>query len=367
MKDFALIIHPINPELLQRYEPGMKNRPHHLVKQVLKWMSPFKASEVVGLSSIEAGKREGYLVMCPLLMEQMVSLNPKFILKAIINTAKFAEKLDVKMIGLTAFTSLVGNRGVDIAKELHTPITSGNACTVAMIPETVLRAAKAMDVELDKSEVLIIGATNDIGKMCIEILGRSVKRLYLRARSKERVKEVIKSASSYLKADLVLIEEIDKIIKRVNIVIVASNGGAAVFDVKKLSPGTVVLDASYPRQIPTDIRDDILITDGLAMKPPGDVKFNFDFGLPEGLAFPCMAETLALALDNRYESFSLGKHIPKEKVMEIFTLANRHGFEISNFTSLERIIDNEKIIEIKKKAFKKNNSKNYFFVFKYIQ
>jgi predicted amino acid dehydrogenase len=42
-----------------------------------------------------------------------------------------------------------------------------------------------------------------------------------------------------------------------------------------------------------------------------------------------MAETMVLALDGRYESYSLGKHVRIEQVHEIAWLARKHGFRLS--------------------------------------
>jgi hypothetical protein len=39
----------------------------------------------------------------------------------------------------------------------------------------------------------------------------------------------------------------------------------------------------------------------------GAVEFGFDFGFPSGRAYGCVAETMILVLEGRYESFSLGQ------------------------------------------------------------
>jgi predicted amino acid dehydrogenase len=65
------------------------------------------------------------------------------------------------------------------------------------------------------------------------------------------------------------------------------------------------------------------------MDIPGDVDFRFDFGLPPGKAYACMAETMVLAIEGRYENYSLGRQIEPEKVQEIAQLARKHGFRLS--------------------------------------
>ena len=50
---------------------------------------------------------------------------------------------------------------------------------------------------------------------------------------------------------------------------------------------------------------------------PGPVDFGFDFGFPPVMAYACMAETISLALEQRYESFTLGKDIKLSQVRTI--------------------------------------------------
>jgi fatty aldehyde-generating acyl-ACP reductase len=65
------------------------------------------------------------------------------------------------------------------------------------------------------------------------------------------------------------------------------------------------------------------------VKIPGAVDFHFNFGMPPTMAFACMAETMLLALEGRYENFTLGRDIPVEKVKEIERLAEKHGFGVA--------------------------------------
>ena len=76
---------------------------------------------------------------------------------------------------------------------------------------------------------------------------------------------------------------------------------------------------------------------------PGLVNFNFDFGFPPKMAYACMAETMALALDGNYVSFTLGKDIKLSQVQTIDTIATRHGFKLGGFRSFERAVTSSQI------------------------
>lgn len=115
----------------------------------------------------------------------------------------------------------------------------------------------------------------------------------------------------------------------------------------------MVCDVARPRDVAeavAEVRDDVLVIDGGVVKPPGDVDFHFNFGLPPGLALACMAETMILALEGRYEDYTIGKDISIEQVEEIKEMAKRHGFELGGFRSFEKALTVEQIEKIREKA-----------------
>ena len=101
-------------------------------------------------------------------------------------------------------------------------------------------------------------------------------------------------------------------------------------------------------------RDDILVIDGGMVDIPGLVDFHFDFGFPEGKAYACMAETMALALEGRFEDYTLGKEITRTRVDEITEIAKKHGFCLSGFRSFEKEITSAQIEAVRRSAVKRN-------------
>lgn len=90
---------------------------------------------------------------------------------------------------------------------------------------------------------------------------------------------------------------------------------------------------------------------------PGPVNFNFDFGFPPGKSFACMAETMALALEGRYEDYTVGKDISAGQVLEIGEIAGRHGFRLSGFRSFERAVTDEMIATVRERAARNRRSR----------
>ncbi|MFN3492010.1 MAG: shikimate dehydrogenase, partial [Anaerolineales bacterium] len=126
-----------------------------------------------------------------------------------------------------------------------------------------------------------------------------------------------------------------------------------------LQPGSVVCDVARPRDVSAmvaRVRDDILVIDGGMVDVPGPVNFNFNFGFPEGKAYACMAETIALALEGRFEDYTVGKEITLERVQEITTIAEKHGFRMSGFRSFEKEVTQEQIEAVRKNAKRKGRA-----------
>jgi predicted amino acid dehydrogenase len=108
-----------------------------------------------------------------------------------------------------------------------------------------------------------------------------------------------------------------------------------------------------PRDVSRQVaaqRDDVLVIEGGMVEVPGPVDFGFDFGFPPGKSYACMAETMALTLEGRYEDYTVGKAISVEQADEIAGIARRHGFRLSGFRSFERAVTDAEIATVREKA-----------------
>ena len=94
-------------------------------------------------------------------------------------------------------------------------------------------------------------------------------------------------------------------------------------------------------------RDDVLIIEGGVVEVPGDVNFNFNFGFPPKTSYACMAETMMLSMEGRYESFTLGRELTIKQIEEINRIADKHGFKLAGLRSFEREVTEEEIERIK--------------------
>jgi len=75
-------------------------------------------------------------------------------------------------------------------------------------------------------------------------------------------------------------------------------------------------------------RPDVLVIESGEIQLPGDVQMK-NIGLPKGLAYACLAETIVLALEGRFENYTVGRAIEWEKVREIYQLGLKHGMKLA--------------------------------------
>jgi len=85
------------------------------------------------------------------------------------------------VIGLGALMGIAGKGGQWIAGKTNAAITTGSSLAAAAILETLDRATALRRIDLSKSKVAIVGATNAIGQNCaLGFLNRADTVFYLR-------------------------------------------------------------------------------------------------------------------------------------------------------------------------------------------
>jgi predicted amino acid dehydrogenase len=135
---------------------------------------------------------------------------------------------------------------------------------------------------------------------------------------------------------------------------VSAAGKELIFP-EDLKPGAVVCDVARPRDVSKTVvekRNDVLVIEGGVIEVPGDVNFNFNFGFPDKTAYACMSETMLMALEGTYESYTLGRDLTVEQVQRIGDIARRNGFKLAGFRSFETAVTEETIARVRENAKK---------------
>jgi fatty aldehyde-generating acyl-ACP reductase len=315
---------------------------------------PVYISQIDGLRSAATGHEvRGWFVACPLTPARMLELPENTVYRKIVQTGRLAERLGARILGLGAFTSVVGDAGKTISRHLSIPVTTGDSYTIAVAVQAAREAARLMRVPLAGATAVVVGATGAVGAAAAELIAREVPELWLvgrRAAALEAVRERIMSrtpARVRVATDMAPLAQAD-------LILTVTSALDTVIEPEHLRPGAVVCDVARPRDVSARVaaeRDDVLVIDGGMVQAPGvNVQFNFDFGFPSGLVYACMAETMVLAMEGRYESFTLGRHITVEQVKEMEAMADKHGFRLAGFRSFERAVTSEQIERVAARA-----------------
>ena len=186
MEKFGFIVHPIDIKQSRQSWPILKLLPAFFIKFIFKYLPPFLFSKITQVRSKTGKKIEGYFILCPLLPEQMIKFDEKFVLKKIIKSCKIVEKLGAKIVGLGGYTSVVGDKGVTIAKNINIPVTTGNTLTTWAVVDAILKIAASRNIPLNKSTLAIIGASGSIGSLCTRKLANYFPKIIIAARRKEK-------------------------------------------------------------------------------------------------------------------------------------------------------------------------------------
>jgi len=308
-----------------------------------------KISEITGIRSATGAQTEGWFVGCPMTARQLVNSNPQQAIAKITEAGRVAEQLGAQIVGLGAFTAVVGEGGTEVAEALDIAVTTGNSYTVFTAVEGVLEAARQVDIEPSQARAAVLGASGSIGRVCAHLLAPNVGSLVLADRRRQPLEQVSAELAEHQQA-IDITTDIAEALAQADLVVTVTSALEAIVHPEMLKPGAVVCDVARPRDVSravADQREDVLVIEGGVVKVPGEVQFNFDFGFPPQMAYACMAETMILALEGRCENFSLGKKLQPDKVREIGRLAKKHGFRLAGFRSFEQVVSQEQIQRVR--------------------
>ncbi len=325
---FAFIIHPIDPrgDVKKRFPLLGTYLPLPLIHFLSGYFPPLVISKVKGLRSEATGEEvEGWLLACPLTAKRMLEVPTDFAYRKIIATGRLAERLGAQIVGLGAFTSVVGDAGITVARELSIPVTTGNSYTVAASVRIAEEAAKRKALRIEEATVAVLGATGSIGRAIVRFFAPKVKRIIMIGRSMaslEKVRGTLPGNSEAIATtDIAFLREAD-------IIMLAASSAEPLVRSEHLKEGAIVCDIAIPPNLSPEVkaRKDLVLLRGGTVKAPGNPELGVDIGLPKGYVYACMAETIALAMEGKLEDYTLGREISLEKVEEIEKIARKHGF-----------------------------------------
>jgi fatty aldehyde-generating acyl-ACP reductase len=349
---FAFLLHPVRVSDYHRKFPALKRLPDAWVEALFRPVPPWVGSHITGVQSPTGATAEGWFVFLPWTPRMLLETPWPVVRERIVRAGRLGQARGAQIFGLGAFTKIAGDQGASINQRLGIPVTTGNSYTAASAVEASLLAAQRMGIEPGAAEASVVGATGSIGAACAQLLARQVARITLVARGRARLDELAERLRGR-GAEVRVETDLQTGIRTADLVVAVSSATEEILQPEDFKPGAVVCDVARPRNVSAAVhrrRDDVLVIDGGVISVPGPVDFGFDFGFPPGCAEACIAETMILALEERFEAFTLGRDIAVERVEEIAGLARRHGFKVAGFRRFERAVPDEEIEGIRERA-----------------
>lgn len=308
-------------------------RPYTL-KHIYSNFPPHKVFET-NKFTIKNAQYQIIAVMCPLFPEQLV-LRRDLSQQKIQSSLQLLSKLGVKIVTLAGFSSIVTNGGSDIASKVDYAVTSGNTLTAALTIEGVEKSVAMRKLKLSELRLSIIGATGDIGSVCAKYFAEKVGVLVLCSRNIESNKTFCNDMRLFAQKQILFTSDVEQGIANVDILIVATSAFGYLIDPLKLKKNAIVCDVSMPpnvSRVALSERPDLCVLEG------GRAQISFFNKIksrawrelfPRNAVYGCLAEGMALALDNQFVNYSFDKgRITIDKINSILAISKRNGIELS--------------------------------------
>jgi fatty aldehyde-generating acyl-ACP reductase len=354
MNKFGFILHPLSVADVARKYKVAQYLPQIVVEAIVARMTPKFLGHISNLKSDAGCSADGCFVGCPLTVRQLVEWPPERCYEKILASVDMAARWGAGVVGLGAFTAVVGDKGKTIAEQAEVGITTGNSYTVYSAVEGSLEAARQMGIEVGSARASVVGATGSIGRACALLLAGDVGSLALVGRRPDALAAVADEVEQQNGVQPETFTDVEEGCRGADVIIAVTSAIEAIIEPAHVTAGAVVCDVARPRNASRALveeREDVLVIDGGAVAVPGEgFDFGFDFGFPPGLAYACMAETMMLALEGRFEDYSVGPSLEIAQVREMAALAEKHGFRLAGFRCFERTVSPEEIARKRERA-----------------
>jgi predicted amino acid dehydrogenase len=345
---FSFVIHPLSTEYFKQVEPlGLiTNIPGmgQVVEKTMAYAPPFVYSHVTGVVSATGDEVEGWLITVGGTPKEMLAHPPEFTYSRLLGAAELSRRLGAQIMGLGAFTKVVGDAGVTVARQAPLPVTTGNSYSASGALWAAHEAVRRLGIaDTDEhgmihGKAMVVGASGAIGSVCARLLALASDEVWLVSpetakllQLKEDIERESPRATIHVATDpSVALPDMDVIVTA------TSAAGHKVLDIMKVKPGCVITDVARPLDLSAEDvakRPDVLVIESGEVELPGDVRMR-NIGLPDGVVYACLAETIVLALEGRYENFTVGRNIEWEKVKEIYSLGLKHGMRLATISGV---------------------------------
>jgi predicted amino acid dehydrogenase len=361
IRRFAFVVHPLSQEFIKKGFPIPKSTPKFVmdkIETVAAHMPPMVYCKMENIVSPTGAEAEGWLISVGGTPKEMLARSPEFTYRRLLHASRIAEDLGAQIMGLGAFTKVVGDAGVTVARRSRIPITTGNSYSASGALWAAADAMKRMGLVKmrpgDKkvpAKTMVIGASGSIGSVSARLLAMAFDEVVIAGRDMRKLEEL--KASILLDtpdAKVVCSIDYDALLPEMDMIVTSTSGaGKKILDITRVKPGCVITDVARPLDLPAEEvakRPDVLVIESGEIELPTKVRGMKSIGLPPNVIYACLAETIVLALEGRFEVFTIGRDTEWEKVKEIYKLGLKHGMKLSAISGVNGVFTDAAIAKV---------------------
>ncbi|MFD0360814.1 aminotransferase class III-fold pyridoxal phosphate-dependent enzyme [Nocardia sp. GCM10030253] len=270
---------------------------------------PFELTRQI-VTSPTGARVEVCLIAVPISAEQIIECrragHRAWLRDLVLEAVEQAIGLGATVIGLGGYTSIVTDASRDVVEDA-VKVTSGNSLTAACAYEVV--RAELARLEPGRRRVGILGALGNIGAVMAELIAPLADSVILigragSAKRLDRVAATLHGAAVEVSEDLTALRDC-------HIVLTATNSAVPVVTAESLADDhrVLVVDLAVPGDVDPAVshRPNItLVAGGRMALPLGQTPPFPETGLPGGVVYACMAETILLGFEPHTASPSYG-------------------------------------------------------------
>lgn len=253
------------------------------------------------------------------------------------DAVKVVHHLNIKMAILGGFTSLLLEGNFKDFEAYDMVLTTGNSLTSAYVVKGLEKAALQKGMDMSKCNLLVIGATGDIGMACTNYLKGKVNRLLLCARNMNRLRTFGQQLTDE-GHDVAYASDVTQLASEADLVI--SVASSSEIKINKLKKNVIICDAGYPKNLEEKVERQpgvFLFHGGMGQLNHGyyfdpDYTSQFYRYPAPHLGHGCIIEIILMAFENIKENYSMGKgNITADKIDLMYNLSLKHGIELAPF------------------------------------
>jgi acetylornithine/succinyldiaminopimelate/putrescine aminotransferase/predicted amino acid dehydrogenase len=394
---FTFVIHYMHEQDFVDADPSFEQFTSKEMERLRKWsreVGPGFVHHIEGVQSKAGCVSDGWLMFLPMIPRDMVHIGRKEMLEMLEKAKHMAARRGSSIVGLGGFTSIV-SQGGDALTGQGAWVTSGNTLTSVMAVTGIEDITKRVGMDLSQASVAVVGATGAIGRLVSLMIADRIGSLTLVGNASntdamERCQGIADEIYASLLADndpsdkepngllaRTLIRDVaaamndagngsiaaavrrvykdlpihcttnlDAALGNVDIVIAATNSDTAIIQAHHLRDWSIVCDVARPPNVSDDAgqASKALVFDGGLVELPNPVEFGV-MGLPPGVCWGCLGETILLALESAQGDHSIGQILTPEEAAYITDLAKKHGFKAALPHRFDKLIPEENLDE----------------------